>query len=111
LSGLLGFILTLGIAGYLSSLPTGHWVSAPPTDSAGLPIVGWTRQGGDLRVAHFFATHLMQFLPLVGFLLDKKIRLKVMKPKTLVYVLAVMGVVFTLGTLMQALDGEPFLGI
>jgi hypothetical protein len=108
---LFGFVLTVGIGGYMSTLPTGHWVGAPPTDSAGLPIVGWTQQGGDLRVAHFFATHLMQFLPLIGFLLDKKIRLHVMKAKTFVYVFALAGVGITLGTLIQALEGKPFIAL
>ena len=66
-----GCILTVAIAGYMSMQPTGHWVEAPQTDIGGLPIVGWTRQGGDLRVPHFFATHLMQVLPLLGFVLGQ----------------------------------------
>ena len=105
---LLGFVLTLSIAGYLSSQHTGHWVSAPPTDSAGLPIVGWSRQGGDLRVAHFFATHLMQLLPLAGFLLGKRLGTQRQKAKLSVYLVAITGVGITLGTLLQALNGNPF---
>lgn len=104
-----GFFLTLGIAGYMSSLPTGHWVAAPATDSGGLPVVGWTTQGGDLRVPHFFATHLMQVLPLAGYLLDKMYRDRVATIKAGVALVTVAGTGITIGTLLQALAGKPLI--
>ena len=36
-----------------------------------VPVVGWSREVGDLRIPHFIATHMMQVLPLLGLLLDK----------------------------------------
>jgi hypothetical protein len=39
--------------------------------SAGLPLVNWSRQAGDLRVAHMIGLHGMQIIPLFAFLLGR----------------------------------------
>ena len=62
---ILTFVLTLIAAGTMSSMP-GHLVGTPVT-GARLPIVGWSREVGDLRPAHFFATHALHVVPLAGF--------------------------------------------
>jgi hypothetical protein len=61
----LTFVLTLIAAGTMSSMP-GHLVGTPVT-GARLPIVGWSREVGDMRAAHFFATHALHVVPFAGF--------------------------------------------
>jgi hypothetical protein len=61
------FVATVVVAGYMAS-GTSHFVGGSGTDAGGLALMGWSRSSGDLRVAHFFATHAMHFVPLFGFL-------------------------------------------
>jgi hypothetical protein len=48
----------------------GHAVGAPE-DGPGLPILGWSTVGGDLRAAHFLGIHAMQVLPFFGWLASR----------------------------------------
>lgn len=105
----LGSLLTLVIAGLMSSsalTEPGHWVGGERTDASGLPFFGWSTTGGDLRVPHFFATHLMQALPLLGLIADRTIR-QLAVP--IVVAGALFGVAVVGGTFAQALMGLPFL--
>jgi hypothetical protein len=47
-----------------------HTVGAPD-GSTGLPVVNWSTQYGDLRVAHFIGVHALQLLPLFGYYMAK----------------------------------------
>ena len=57
-----GFVATLVVAEYISQ-NYGHRVDGFRSDAGGLPLVGWVRGGGDLRVSHFFTMHLMRNTP------------------------------------------------
>jgi len=70
LGSVIAFVGTMVTAGFLAS-GNGHWVGGVQSDAAGLPLLGWSRTGGDLRVAHFFALHALQAVPLLGWLVTR----------------------------------------
>lgn len=85
----------------------GHWVGGTRTDATGLPVFGWSMTGGDLRVPHFFAAHLLQALPLVGWIADRS---HSTQPRVWVWVALGIGIVWVSFTGRQALRGQPFWG-
>jgi hypothetical protein len=99
------FVATLITAGYLAS-GTGHWVGGAHSDAAGLPVMGWSRTGGDLRVAHFWALHAQQAIPLVGWAL---VLLGRPNAASAVRAAAVAYAALIAFTFWQALRGEAFL--
>jgi hypothetical protein len=100
----LAFVGTMVTAGYLAS-GTGHWVGGAATDASGLPLLGWSRSGGDLRVAHFFSMHALQIVPLAGWLVARS---RLSRPRLAVAVFAAAYAGFVLWTFLQALAGRPF---
>jgi hypothetical protein len=62
---LLTFLLGAGLGGYMSAQP-GHSVGAT---GGAVPVFGWNRSGGDLRIAHFLGIHAEQAIPLLALLL------------------------------------------
>jgi hypothetical protein len=105
----LGSVLTLMTALPLGSgeiAGPGHWVGGVRSDAGGLFLFGWSRTGGDLRVPHFFATHVMQALPLAGVMLDH------FAPRRITVGLiaaALASIAVVALTFRQAVSGQPFL--
>lgn len=101
----IGSLLTLIFAGYMSS-SSSHWVGASVSDANGLPIFGWSREVGDLRVAHFIATHMMQTLPIIGLVADKA---RWSQGRLLVWIAAIVQVLLAVAVFGQALNGQPLI--
>jgi hypothetical protein len=84
-----------------------HWVGGTQSDANGLWLMKWSRDGGDLRVAHFFGMHAMQVLPLLAALLPGR-----MPHRVAIGMVVAAACLYTLGasyTFVQALHGVPFL--
>ncbi|WP_133170068.1 hypothetical protein [Kumtagia ephedrae] len=97
--------LTLATAGTMSSLAT-HAVGGAGTDAGGLPLMGWARDGGDLRVAHFFATHALHFIPAFGLVSAAFFGSANRLP---VRIFATIYAGFVIWVFAEALAGRPFL--
>lgn len=101
----LTFVLTVAFAGAMSAMGS-HAVGNPPAGAGSVPLMGWSRGAGDLRVAHFFATHAMHVLPAVGWiaamLMPKALRM------TSVWLAAAAYTGFVAWTFAEALSGRAF---
>ncbi|MCX5065569.1 hypothetical protein OOJ91_06705 [Micromonospora lupini] len=76
----------------------------------GLPVVGWSTTGGDLRIGHFVGLHALQALPILALLLTRfATRLDA---RTRVRLLVIAGSAYGVLTVLltwQALRGQPLL--
>lgn len=117
----LGAVLGLGLGATLTLLVTaplaaglidgpGPWVGGVKSNAAGLPVLHWSTTGGDLRVPHFVATHLMQALPALGELLGKSVgRREPAAARRLLWFAAAAGFVTTGWAMAGAAAGRPLL--
>jgi hypothetical protein len=101
------FVLTLLVAGYLSS-SGGHFVGVHPEGGAVIPLVGWSGEAGDLRPAHFASMHAMQILPLLGLWLDRR---DTRNAVGMVRLVAIGYCAATLLVFVQALLGLPLVSL
>jgi hypothetical protein len=90
------------------TLAGAHTVGAPD-GGPGLPVTGWSRQHGDLRVPHFVGLHAIQVLPLLTLLVLRR-----RDDRTRVRLALMAGAAYSLTfalLLIQALAGRPLIPI
>ncbi|MBA2762247.1 MAG: hypothetical protein H0U39_09885 [Segetibacter sp.] len=97
--GILFFVVFAFEGGVMASLFS-HTVGSAD-GGKGLPVVNWSRQHGDLRIAHFLGMHTLQIFPLFGYYIAKSRRTVILFAT--VYVMMVFAV------LIQALMGAPLI--
>ena len=109
----LGFLMTTPTAQQMASWQGGAPVAVVGAHTVGfedggpgLPVVGWSTQGGDLRVGHFIGMHALQVLPFLGLFIVRR-RLSKKQGVRLVWTAAagLLGVVLLVT--WQALRAQP----
>ena len=75
----------------------------------GLHFFNWSTVAGDLRVAHFFGLHSIQILPLLGYWVYKKLKLKDNTQVLLIMLFALIFATFIFFTYYQASKGIAFI--
>ena len=101
------FVLTVIVAGTLSSL-NGHLVGTPVT-GARVPVFGWSREVGDMRAPHFFATHALHALPVAGLLASALLPAR--RATQAVWVAAGLFAAFVMASYAVALAGLPLIPV
>lgn len=104
----LGFLLTAALTSWVAGELAGNggrYVGMPGDPHARLPFLGWSREVGDLRPAHFLALHAMQVLPAAGYALDR-----LGADARFVWIGAISYALLTASVFTQALQGVPLIG-
>lgn len=97
--GILVFVL-FAFEGFAMAGRLSHTVGGPDGGN-GLALVNWSREHGDLRIAHFLGMHTLQIFPLFGYFVAKKVRT--------VILFAACYFIAAVAVLVQALMGIPLL--
>lgn len=106
----LGLVLTfvLGAGAGVAIAAYGSHAVGGVADGPGLPLLGWSTTGGDLRVPHFLGIHAQQLLPLAGAGLAAAWP---NRARPAVWLVAALYVLLTLAAFAQAMAGRPLIAL
>lgn len=96
--GLLLFVI-FAFSGGMMAARLSHTVGSAMETTQGLPVLNWSRESGDLRIAHFFGMHALQLLTLLGFF--------VTRTKQQIIILSLIYAAAVTALLLQALNALP----
>lgn len=78
----------------------------------GLPLVNWSTQGGDLRIAHLLGLHALQVLPIAGYLISTWKKLLSESWQTAyIFAFALLYTGVTALLFWQAMKGRPIIAL
>ena len=109
LAVILGLVLTFvlgGIEGMAMSTGGSHAVGVARAGDTGIPLFGWLRSAGDLRVAHFLGMHAQQAIPIAGAIAAA---LFAARARVVVVGFAAAYSALVLATFLQAVAARPLL--
>lgn len=94
------FFLIFSIEGWVMISLMRHTIGLED-GGEGLPLLNWSVNAGDLRVAHFFGMHSLQLIPLVGYFISSG--------KRQVFLFSGLYFLWVSVLFIQAIKGIPFL--
>jgi hypothetical protein len=97
--GIIIFVI-FSFEGFAMGSRLNHSVGAL-NDNSNLFLIGWSKTVGDLRVSHFIGMHALQILPIVSYYGLKSTKLTI----GLSFIYGLLALL----TLIQALQGRPFI--
>lgn len=114
----LGFLMTQPTPDQLSAIQAGETLSIVGAHSVGvedggpgLPFIGWSTEGGDIRPAHFVGLHALQIIPLLGIFVNRRFSYRLSNGRrTMLVAIGGLGYLgFVLLLLWQALRAQPLI--
>jgi hypothetical protein len=97
--GIIVFVI-FSLEGFVMGSRMTHTIGGPDGES-GIPVLNWSTKYGDPRIAHFIGMHALQVIPILSYHLLKSTRLTIL--------IGIAYALLAVFTLVQALQGKPFI--